>query len=57
MKVITRKYFVLDKSGCICYLLPITWFEYYKNAGFNGKQFILAFAFLFWEINIIFNEY
>lgn len=57
MKVITRKYFILDKSGCICYLLPTIWFEYNKDAFFNGKQFIITFAILFWEIDIEFNEY
>ena len=57
MKTKVRKYFVLDKSGCIFYLWPCVWFEYNKDAFFNGRQFIISLAFLFWEINIEFNEY
>lgn len=57
MKTKVRKYFILDKKSCIFYLCPCVWFEYDKDAFFSGRQFIISLAFLFWEINIEFNEH
>lgn len=57
MKTNFRKYFILDKDGCVFYLWPCIRFEYNKDSFFNGKQFIITFEFLFWEIDIEFNEH
>lgn len=57
MKTNFRKWFILDTTGCQFYLWPCIRFEYNKDAFFNGKQFIITFAILFWEFDIEFNEY
>lgn len=57
MKTNFRKYCVLDKYGCVFYLLPCIRLIYNKNSFFNGKQFIITFEFLFWEFEIEFNEH
>ena len=57
MKTNIRKYFILDSDGCVFYLWPCIRLEYNKDAFFNGRQFIITFAILFWEIDIEFNEH
>ena len=57
MKTKVRKYFILDSNGGVFYLWPCIRFEYNKDAFFNGRQFIITFAILFWEIDIEFNEH
>ena len=39
------------------YLLPIIWLDYEKDNYFHGKQFVIAIGFLFWNIEIEFNEH
>lgn len=39
------------------YLLPTIRLDYGKYNYFHGKQFVIAIGFLFWDIEIEFNEY
>ena len=57
MNTKVRKYFILDSNSGAFYLWPCIRFEYNKDAFFNGRQFIITFAILFWEIDIEFNEH
>ena len=39
------------------YLLPSICLDYEKDNYFYGKQFVIAIEFLFWDIEIEFNEH
>ncbi len=47
----------LFKGDWTFYLLPIIWLDYEKDNYFHGKQLVIAIGFLFWDIEIEFNEY
>ena len=46
-----------NKNDWSFYLLPTIWLDYEKDNYFHGKQFVIAIAFLFWDIEIEFNEH
>lgn len=39
------------------YLLPSIYLDYEKDNYFHGKQFVIIIGFLFWDIEIEFNEH
>ena len=45
-----------DGDWTFC-LLPTIWLDYEKDNYFHGKQFVIAIGFLFWDIEIEFNEH
>ena len=47
----------LFKGDFSFYLLPTIWLNYEKDTYFHGKQFVIEIAFLFWDIEIEFNEH
>ena len=49
--------FTIDNYDWHFYLLPSIWFDYEKNNYFHGKKFLIAIGFLFWDIEIEFNEH
>ena len=57
MKTNIEKFFTIDNDGWHFYLLPSIWFDYEKDNFFHGKQFVITIGFLFWDIEIEFNEH
>ena len=57
MKTNIETNFTINNGDWQFYLLPSIWFDYEKDNFFHGKQFVILFSFLFWEINIEFNEH
>lgn len=45
------------KNNWSFYLFPTIYLDYEKDSFSHGKQFVIAIAFLFWSIEIEFNEY
>ena len=60
MKTNIETYFTINnpnKNDWSFYLLPTIWLDREKDNYFHGKQFVIAIGFLFWEIEIEFNEH
>jgi len=45
------------KNDWSFYLLPTIWLDYEENSYFHGKSFAIEIGFLFWIIDIEFNEH
>lgn len=60
MKTNIETYFTINNpsEGYLSfYLLPTIRFDYEKDSYFHGKQLTIAIGFLFWDIEIEFNEH
>ena len=46
-----------NKNDWSFYILPTIWLDREKNNYFHGSQFVISIGFLFWDIEIEFNEH
>ena len=58
MKTIVETHFANPfENDCLFYLLPTIWLNYEKDNWVHGRQFVITIGFLFWDIEIEFNEH
>lgn len=60
MKTNIETYFTINnpnKNDWSFYLLPFICLDYEKDNFFHGRQFVITVGFLFWDIEIEFNEH
>lgn len=60
MKTDIETHFTINepsKGDWSFYLLPTIWIDHEEDNYFHGNQYVISIGFLFWDIEIEFNEH